>query len=80
MLKYKMDVGDALERAGYNTYKAKTIGPISQSALKRIKNEDSGITLKTLNDICNILDLQPKDILEFVRDNDDEEKIKRLNK
>lgn len=80
MLKYKMNVWDALERAGYNTYKAKTIGPISQSTLKRIKNEDSGITLKTLNDICNMLDLQPKDILEFVRDNDDEEKIKRLNK
>lgn len=80
MLRYKMDVGDALERAGYNTYKAKTIGPISQSALRRIKNEDSGITLKTLNDICNILDLQPKDILEFVRDDADEEKIKNLKK
>ena len=40
MLKYRFNVGDALERAGFNTYKAKTSGLLSQDTLKKIKNKD----------------------------------------
>ena len=41
MLKYRFDVGDALERIGFNMYKAKTTGILSQDTLKKIKNEDT---------------------------------------
>lgn len=78
MLKYKINVGDALERAGFTTYKAKTTGLLSQDTLRKIKNEDTAITLKALNSICNILDMQPKDILEFVRTEKDEENLNKL--
>lgn len=37
MLKYKFNVGDALERAGFNMYKAKTTGLLSQETLKKDK-------------------------------------------
>lgn len=76
MLKYKFNVGDALERAGFNTYKAKTTGLISQDALRKIKNEDTGINLTTLNNLCLILDLQPKDI--FIYEETAEEREKKL--
>ena len=46
LLKYKFDVGDALKRVGFNTYKAKISGLLSQDTLKKIKNEDTNITLK----------------------------------
>lgn len=74
MLKYKIDVADALERQGFNTYKAKTTKLLSQDTLKKIKKEDTSISLESVNRICMILDMQPKDIIEYV--NDDEEKKK----
>ena len=56
MLKYKINVYDALQRAGFNTYKAKTSGLISQNTLYKLKKEDTSITLGAINAICNILD------------------------
>ena len=72
MLKYKFNIGDALERSGFNTYKAKTTGLLSQDTLKKIKNEDTNINLSALNSLCHILDLQPKDI--FIYEETEEEK------
>lgn len=65
MLKYKFKVGDALERAGFNTYKAKTMGLLSQDTLKKIKSENTDISLKALNNLCVILDMPPGTILDF---------------
>ena len=80
MLKYKFNVGDALERAGFNMYKAKKTGLLSQDTFKKIKNEDTNISLKSLNNICLILDMQPKDIIIYEETADDlEKKIKFKN-
>ena len=79
MLRYKINVGDALERKGLNKYKAKRTGIISQNTLDNIKKENvTGITLKTLNTICAILDLQPKDIIEYVETPEDREAVKKI--
>ena len=77
MLKYKFNVGDALERAGFNMYKAKTTGLLSQDTFKKIKNEDTNISLKSLNNICLILDMQPKDIIIYEETAED---LERKNK
>ena len=61
MLKYKIDIGDALERIGFNAYKAKTTKLLSQDTLKKVKSDDTNISLKSLNSICMLLDMQPKD-------------------
>ena len=73
LLKYKFDVGDALKRVGFNTYKAKTSGLLSQDTLKKIKNEDTNITLKSLNNLCLILDMEPKDILKYEETKEEKE-------
>ena len=78
MLKYKIDVYDALQRKGFTTYTAKTTNLLSQNTLNKIKNEDTAITLKALNAVCNILEMQPGQILEYVRDEEDEKKLKEL--
>nr|DAI50648.1 MAG TPA: Cro/C1-type HTH DNA-binding domain protein [Bacteriophage sp.] len=78
MLKYKFNVGDALERAGFTTYKAKKTGLLSQDTLRKIKNEETNITLGALNSICMILDLQPKDILIYVETEEEEKKKQEL--
>lgn len=78
MLKYKIDVYDALKRKGFTTYKAKTTNLLSQNTLNKIKNEDTAITLTALNAVCNILEMQPGQLLEYVRDEEDEKKLKEL--
>ena len=78
MLKYKFNVGEALERAGLNMYKAKTTKVLSQNTLKKIKNEDTSISLDSLNKVCTILDMQPKDIIMSVEN--EEEKKNLLSK
>ena len=71
MIKYRFNVFDALERRGFNMYKAKTTKLLSQDTLRKIKNEDTNITLKSLNVICSLLDMQPKDIIEYRETIDD---------
>lgn len=78
MLKYKIDVGDALERAGFNTYKAKKSGLLSQDTLKKIKNEDTNINAKSINNLCLILDMQPKDLFIYVESSEDKKLKKKL--
>lgn len=73
MLRYRFDVADALERAGMNMYQAKKSGVLSQNTLNKIKNEDTSIQLDSLNKICMILDMQPKDIIEYVHDEKEKE-------
>lgn len=78
MLKYKFNVGDALERAGFNTYKAKKSGLLSQETLKKIKNEDTNISAKSINNLCLILDMQIKDILTYEETEEDRHVRKKL--
>lgn len=80
MLKYRFDVGDALERIGFNSYMAKTSGLLSQETLKKIKLEDTNINAKSINNLCLLLDMQPKDIFIYVESPEDLELKKKLQK
>lgn len=73
MLRYKINIADALERKGFNTYKAKTTKILSQDTLRKIRNEDTNISLESINRICILLDMQPKDLIEYI-ENDEEKK------
>lgn len=74
MLKYKINVADALKRANFNTYKAKTSGILSQDTLKKLKNEDTKISLEALNRLCIILDMDIKDIIKYEEDEEEKKK------
>ena len=77
MLKYKFNMEEALERAKFNTYKAKITGLLSQDTLKKIKSESTDISLKALNNLCLILDMPPGAILDFeITDKEKEDKKK----
>ena len=68
LIKFKINIADALERRGFNSYQAKKTKILSQDTLKKIKNEDANISLESLNRICMLLDMQPKDLIEYVED------------
>lgn len=79
MLRFKINVFDALERKGFNSYQAKTTKILSQDTLKKIKKEDTNISLESFNRICLILDMQPKDLIEFVPTEEEKEIKKNYN-
>ena len=73
MIRYKIDIIDALNRAGFNMYQAKKTGLLSQGTYNKLKDNDPGITLKSLNIICSLLDLQPKDLIIYEETDADRE-------
>ena len=80
MIRYKINIYDALQRAGFNTGVAKSTGILSQSTMTKIKEENPALTLDNINRICGILDLQPKDLIEYVQTDSDRELIGKFTK
>lgn len=67
MLVYKIDVLDTLKESGYNSTRILKENLISQSAVQKIrKNEMVGI--KTIEKLCELLDMQPGNIIKYVED------------
>lgn len=69
MIKYKIDILEALKEAGYSTY---TLGKVDKvlpwSTIQKLRAGNTKITLETLNVVCNLLHCQPGDLLEFIPD------------
>lgn len=78
MLEFKINVAEALERVGFNTYKAKTSNLLSQNTLIKLKNEDTTISLKSLNNLCVILDMQLEDIISFTMTEEEQKNRERI--
>ncbi len=64
---YKIDILTALKEKGYNTNKIRTEGLLSQSTLQKFRNKQ-GVSWENLETLCELLDCQPSDIIEFVKE------------
>lgn len=64
MIVYKIDVIKELKDAGYNTGRILRENILSQSSMQRIRR---GIPIgpKTLDKLCQLLDMQPGNILKY---------------
>lgn len=69
MIRFKIDVLDALKSKGYTTTKIRKDRIISEGTLTKIRNNNGGaVTTDTINIICEILKRQPGSILEWTPD------------
>lgn len=66
-LQYKVDILAALKEKGYNTNKIRTEGLLSQSTLQKFRNKQ-GVSWENLETLCALLDCQPADLIEYVKD------------
>ena len=66
-LKYKVDVLRALKKAGYSTYAIRQGNLLSQSTVYKLKN-GQGVGWDNIETICRLLDCQPGDIMEYVKE------------
>lgn len=67
MLKYKIDVMEALKKAGYNTSIIRKEKLLGENSLQNIR-ENKVIGIIALDKICTLLKCQPGDIIEWIPD------------
>lgn len=67
MLVYKIDVLESLKEAGYNTTKLRKEKLLNESAIQYIR-EGKPVGAKALDNICKLLDMQPGNIIKYVKD------------
>lgn len=63
-VKYKIDVLAALKDAGYSTYKLRKEKLLGESVLQQIR-EGVPVSWSNIGRICELLNCQPGDILEY---------------
>lgn len=72
MLKYKIDILQALKEKGYSTYRLRKEHIFGESSLQKLRsyNKDinSPLSWNELDKLCNLLDVQPSDLLIFQKE------------
>ena len=72
-LRFKIDVLGALKEKGYNTYLLRKENLLSQSTIQKLR-EGKGLAWENISRICEMLQCQPGDIMEYVPDREGSEK------
>ena len=67
MLAYKIDVIETLKESGYNSTRILRENILSQSAMQKIRKGEM-VGIKTLEQLCGILDMQPGNIIKYQDD------------
>lgn len=72
MLKLKIEIVEELKNKGYNTTRIRREKLIGEKTMQDMK---SGIVpgIKVLDTLCRVLDCQPGDVLEYVKDEETNE-------
>lgn len=63
-VKYKLDVLAALKAAGYNTTKLRKDKLLAEGVIQSLR-DGKAISFQNLGRICELLNCQPGDILEY---------------
>ena len=67
MIRYKVDILAALKEAGYNTNRLRKERLLAEGVIQSLR-EGKYIALQNIDKICALLDCQPADLLEYVKD------------
>ena len=68
MLVYKIDLIETLKESGYNSKRILKENILSQSAMQKLRRGEM-VGIKTLEQLCELLDMQPGNIIRYVEDN-----------
>ncbi len=67
MIVYKTDILNALKEAGYNTNRLRKERLLAEGSIQALR-EGRYIGLQSIDKICALLDCQPADLLEYVKE------------
>lgn len=66
LIKYNKDIMSELKRFGYTSYRLRYEKLLSEKVMTEIRQRK--VTMATLNKLCQLLNCQPGDILEYIPD------------
>ena len=66
-MRYKVDVIAVLKEAGYNTNRIRKEKIMGEAMLQKIRSGQM-VSWATLETICSLLECQPGDLIEFVKE------------
>ena len=66
-MKYKIDIIAALKEAGYNTSRIRKEKIMGEAMLQKIRSGQM-VSWAVLETICDLLDCQPGDLIEYVKE------------
>ena len=69
-LKFKIDILETLKEKGYSSYILRKENILSQSTIQKLR-EGKGLAWDNIERLCMLLDCQPSDLLEYVKDDAD---------
>ena len=64
---YKIDILAALKESGYNTNRLRKEKLLSEGVIQSLR-ENKYIALQNISKICELLDCQPADLMEYVKE------------
>ncbi len=67
MIAYKFDVLEKLKENGYTTHSLRKEKLLPESAIQALRSGKM-IGIKTLNELCRLLNMQPADIIKYIED------------
>lgn len=62
---YKMDILDALKKAGYTTYRLRNEKLMGERVVQQLRQKEL-VSWKTIETICTLLGCQPGDLVEYI--------------
>lgn len=68
MLVYKIDVLGTLKENGYNSTRILRENVIGQASMQKIRKGEM-VGIKTIEKLCELLDMQPGNIIKYVEEN-----------
>jgi len=66
-LQFKINVLEALKEKGYTTYTLRKEQLLSESTIQKLRN-GKGISWENIEALCRLLDCQPSDLMEYVKE------------
>lgn len=68
MIIYKIDIMEALKEKGYTSYRLRQDKIFGEATMTKFRRKEY-INFDNLNLLCELLDCQPGDIIEYVKEN-----------
>ena len=67
MIRYKINILEALKEAGYNTNRLRKEKLLAEGVIQSLR-EGKYLSLQNIDKICSLLDCQPADLIEYIRE------------
>lgn len=74
MFLYKIDILKELKEKKISTYYIRKNKIFSEGTLQKFRQKDTNLSIDVLDSVCELLNCQLSDILEYVPDNQDSNK------